>query len=127
MSANFEDLVRRLGATVRAAELYSPTHPLVQRTATGLHGVLAPMLDGTQTVIVGFQADQPGYGAAGVLDDLRRERPGVIALQRHDWDPDGPDSATYFMSQKHLRDWLEREYRYAGELRYYALWERLTP
>ena len=33
MSAVFEDLIRRLGATVRAAELYAPTHPLVERTA----------------------------------------------------------------------------------------------
>ena len=47
MSAVFEDLIRRLGATVRAAELYAPTHPLVQRTAPGLHGVLAPLLEGT--------------------------------------------------------------------------------
>ena len=46
MSAAYEDLIRRLGATVRAAELYAPTHPLVHRTATGLFGVLTPMLQG---------------------------------------------------------------------------------
>ena len=44
MSARAEDLIRRLGATVRAAELYAPTHPLVTRTATSLHAALAPPL-----------------------------------------------------------------------------------
>ncbi len=35
MSAMAEDLIRRLGATVRAAELYAPTHPLVHADRRG--------------------------------------------------------------------------------------------
>jgi putative nucleotidyltransferase with HDIG domain len=54
MAFSPDDLVRRVGAAVRAAELYAPTHPLVQRSATGLHAVLAPALTDTPTVIVGF-------------------------------------------------------------------------
>jgi putative nucleotidyltransferase with HDIG domain len=81
MSAPLEDLVRRLGATVRAAELYAPTHPLVQRTAMGLHAVLAPLLEANPTVIVGFLEDdvvvndfrltRGSANMAGLLRDMR--------------------------------------------------------
>ena len=36
MSANPDELVRRLAAGIRAAELYSPQHPLVQRSVQAL-------------------------------------------------------------------------------------------
>ena len=49
-----DEIVRRLGASVRAAELYAPTHPLVERTAQGLLSALNPALTDVQAVIVGF-------------------------------------------------------------------------
>ena len=92
MSVAFEDLIRRLGATVRAAELYAPTHPLVQRTAAGLHGVLLPMLEGSPTVIVGFLEDDVvvndfrlGRGSAnmaGLLRDMRDRKVEKITFGR---------------------------------------------
>lgn len=92
MSAQSEDLVRRLGATVRAAELYAPTHPLVQRTAVGLHAVLMPMLEGNPTVIVGFLEDDVvvndfrltrGSGnTAGLLRDMRERKVEKITFGR---------------------------------------------
>ena len=54
MAFSPEDLVRRVGAAIRSAELYAPTHPLVQRTVSGLNAALAPALVDNPTVIVGF-------------------------------------------------------------------------
>ena len=82
MSASFEDLVRRLGAAVRAAELYAPTHPLVQRTATGLQRRRSRRCSTTRpTVIVGFLEDdvvvndfrlpRGSANMAGLLRDMR--------------------------------------------------------
>jgi putative nucleotidyltransferase with HDIG domain len=92
MSAAFEDLIRRLGATVRAAELYAPTHPLVPRTAAGLHGVLQAMLEGTTTVIVGFLEDdvvvndfrlsRGSANMAGLLRDMRDRKVEKITFGR---------------------------------------------
>jgi putative nucleotidyltransferase with HDIG domain len=72
VSAAFEDLIRRLGATVRAAELYAPTHPAAQRTAVGLQGVLTALLEGSPAVIVGFLEDDL------VVNDTRLARGSVI-------------------------------------------------
>ena len=92
MSAPYEDLVRRLGATVRAAELYAATHPLVQRTATGLHGVLAPLLETSPTIIVGFLEDdvvvndfrltRGSANMAGLLRDMRDRKVEKITFGR---------------------------------------------
>lgn len=68
MSTTAEDLVRRLAATVRAAELYAPTHPLVQRTASGLLAALAPSLNDVPAVIVAFLEDDV------VVNDFRLPR-----------------------------------------------------
>ena len=92
MAAHFEDLIRRLAATVRAAELYAPTHPVVQRTAAGLHGALTPLLDGSPTVIVGFLEDdvvvndfrlpRGSANMAGLLRDMRARQVEKITFGR---------------------------------------------
>src|SRR5215212_2471893 len=92
MSTPHEDLIRRLTATVRAAELYAPTHPLVQRTALGLHGALAPMLQDSPTVIVGFLEDdvvindfrlpRGSANMAGLLRDMRDRKVEKITFAR---------------------------------------------
>lgn len=92
MSTVFEDLIRRLGATVRAAELYAPTHPLVQRTAVGLHNALTPLLEGGTTVIVGFLEDdvvindfrlpRGSANMAGLLRDMRDRKVEKITFAR---------------------------------------------
>ncbi|MBI3494182.1 MAG: HD domain-containing protein [Acidobacteria bacterium] len=68
-----EDLVRRLATAVRGADLYSPTHPLVQR---GLDGLLTATREALQTaasVVVGFIDDEI------VVDGVRLPR-GTAAL-----------------------------------------------
>ncbi len=92
MSAKHEDIVRRLGATVRAAELYAPTHPLVTRTASGLHAALRPALDEAPTVIVGFLEDdivvndfrlpRGSANMAGLLRDMRDRKVEKITFAR---------------------------------------------
>ena len=92
MSAHAEDLIRRLGATVRAAELYAPTHPLVQRTAMGLLGALTPALADAPAVIVAFLEDdvvindfrlpRGSASMAGLLRDMRDRQVEKITFAR---------------------------------------------
>jgi putative nucleotidyltransferase with HDIG domain len=57
MSRNPDDLVRRLAAAMRAAELYAPQHPLVQRSVTSLASASAAHLSDAGSVVVGFIGD----------------------------------------------------------------------
>ena len=88
------------------------------------HRVSASRFFWSRPVIVGFREGEPGYGATGLLQELERTRPSVVVLQRHDWDPDGPDSWTYFVNQPALAAWLQRDYAPAGDLGNFALWKR---
>ena len=63
-----EELVRRLAAALRGTELYSPTHPIVQR---GIDALSAGALDALQqapTVVIGFIGDET------IVDGLRLSR-----------------------------------------------------
>src|ERR1700680_2491525 len=53
-----EDLVRRLAAALRGSELYSPTHPLVQRGIDALSGDAIEALQAAPSVIIGFVGDE---------------------------------------------------------------------
>jgi putative nucleotidyltransferase with HDIG domain len=57
VTRNVEDLVRRFAAALRAAELYAPQHPLVQRSVTALTAVLTTYLTEAPTVVVGLIGD----------------------------------------------------------------------
>jgi putative nucleotidyltransferase with HDIG domain len=57
VSRNAEELVRRLAAGLRAAELYAPQHPLVARGVTALTAACTAQLADTQSLIVGFIGD----------------------------------------------------------------------
>src|SRR5436190_3514578 len=57
MSKNNEELVRRLAAGMRAAELYAPQHPLVQRSVTSLAAASTAHLVDAASVVVGFIED----------------------------------------------------------------------
>jgi len=65
----------------------------------------------SRPVIVGFNENQPGYGVQGLLAELERASPAVVALQIHDWAPDVADSARFFLSTPALADWLHTRYR----------------
>jgi hypothetical protein len=80
----------------------------------------------SRPIIVGFADRHPGYGVSALLEELDRNRPALVVLQRHDWDPDGPDSYTFFTNRADLMRWLVKGYSPAGELGNFALWERGT-
>jgi 4-amino-4-deoxy-L-arabinose transferase-like glycosyltransferase len=78
----------------------------------------------SRPIIVGFNSGKPGYGVEGMLAELARTRPVEVVLQRHDWDPDGPDSASFFLKDPRLLDWLRENYEPAGELGNFLLYRR---
>ena len=57
MAQNPEELVRRLAAGLRAAELYAPQHPLVQRSVQALASASAAFLTDAPSVVIGFIGD----------------------------------------------------------------------
>ena len=65
----------------------------------------------SRPVIVGFNDGRPGYGVSGLLDDLRRNGPAIVALQQRDWYPDVDDSAHFFMTTPKLVEWLRESYQ----------------
>ncbi|MEP6917728.1 MAG: hypothetical protein ABJC89_18915 [Acidobacteriota bacterium] len=78
----------------------------------------------SRPVIVGFNEGKPGYGVAGLLDDLRRSGPAIVALQQHDWFPDVDDSAHFFMTTPALADWLRAGYDMVPGPEGYDVWLR---
>ena len=71
--AKEEDLVRRIATAVRGADLYSPTHPLVQRGIDNLVASTQEALQRSASIIVGFIDDEI------VVDGMRMPR-GTAAL-----------------------------------------------
>jgi putative nucleotidyltransferase with HDIG domain len=71
--AKAEDLVRRIATAVRGADLYSPSHPLVQRGIDNLVAATQQALQNAPSIIVGFIDDEV------VVDGSRLPR-GTAAL-----------------------------------------------
>jgi len=78
----------------------------------------------SRPLIVGFNEGRPGYGASGLLDDLREARPAVVVLQVNDWQLEGTDSAGYFMSRAGLAGWLQSGYDRQPDLDNFQIWTR---
>jgi hypothetical protein len=78
----------------------------------------------SRPVIAGFNAGVPGYGAEGLLADLERRAPAIVALQRKDWAPDVADSADFFMSTPELAGWLLTHYEHSGGPEEFDVWIR---
>src|SRR3954466_5507914 len=76
----------------------------------------------SRPVIVGFNQARPGYGVSGLLDDLRRGSPAIVALQQRDWYPDVDDSAHFFMTTPSLANWLRDSYQPASGPDGYDIW-----
>ena len=78
----------------------------------------------SRPILVGFNEGVPGYGAAGLLDDLAARRPAFVVLQQHDWLAEGIDSATYFMQHPRLSQWLQSQYELTSRNDTYQIWSR---
>ena len=57
-SRSSEELVRRLAAALRGAQLYAPTHPLVTRNVAALGDTLAVMLADAPSLAIGIVGDE---------------------------------------------------------------------
>ena len=87
-----EDLVRRLAAALRGTELYSPTHPLVQRSVDALAGAVADALESSIDLVIGFLGDdvivdgarlpRGSASLSGFARDLREREIEKITLAR---------------------------------------------
>ncbi len=75
----------------------------------------------SRPVVVEFEAGRSGYGSAGLLTDLQRSNPAIVALQKH-WGEPGPEA--FFMSVPPLRAWLEAGYVLEQDSSEFAVWRR---
>jgi hypothetical protein len=66
-----------------------------------------------------FAANRPGYGSAGLLEDLEASRPVLVALQKEEW-----RSYDFFMNNDRLRHWLEAGYLADRETPMFSVWRR---
>ena len=57
-----DELVRRLAAALRAAELYAAQHPLVLRSATAFAASCSAYLASSETIVIGFIGDDVVVG-----------------------------------------------------------------
>ena len=81
----------------------------------------------SRPVIVGFNEGKAGYGVSGLLADVRRNRPAIVALQQRDWYPDVDDSAHFFMSTPALAEWLRESYQHVQGPEGFDVWSRQVP
>jgi hypothetical protein len=79
----------------------------------------------SRPLLVGFNEGRPGYGVAGLLSELTRNRPAEVVLQQRDWPAEGVDSATWFLHQPALRAWLIAHYRQVADTGTYFIYRRL--
>jgi putative nucleotidyltransferase with HDIG domain len=87
-----EELIRRLAAALRGTELYSPTHPLVQRGIDALTAAANEGLQSASSIVIGFIGDEvvvngsrlPKGTAAlvGFARDLREREIEKVTLTR---------------------------------------------
>jgi hypothetical protein len=78
----------------------------------------------SRPLLVGFNEGRAGYGVRGLLDELRRSRPAIVALQQRDWPAEGIDSATWFSRQPSLQAWLTDGYRLDTDTGTFFIWRR---
>jgi putative nucleotidyltransferase with HDIG domain len=78
-TALFDDLLRRIAAGVRAAQLYAPDHPLVSRNMTALLGGLSALHQQQPSITVGIVgnelvvADTPMPKVSSTMSELIRK------------------------------------------------------
>jgi hypothetical protein len=75
----------------------------------------------SRPVVAEFGRGLPGYGSDGLLRDLERTRPALVALQKH-WGDEPP--LEFFMSNQPLRAWLETGYQIDSDAGEFVVWRR---
>jgi putative nucleotidyltransferase with HDIG domain len=73
-----EEFLKRLAAALRGAQLYSPSHPLVQKAFDALYDAVTALLDDQPSIAVGIigneiiVGDMPMKGAEAMAEMIRR-------------------------------------------------------
>jgi putative nucleotidyltransferase with HDIG domain len=73
-----DDFIRKLGAVLRGSQLYTPTHPLVQRAFEGLDETITQLLNEQPTIAIGIigqeiiVGDMPLPKAAETMGEMLR-------------------------------------------------------
>jgi hypothetical protein len=75
----------------------------------------------SRPVVVEFGEGRRGYGSAGLLADLQRSAPALVALQKH-WDEPGPEE--FFLRTPALRRWLDAGYVMEDDSQEFSVWRR---
>jgi hypothetical protein len=91
----------------------------------GSHRASASRFFWSRPVIINFEGHREGYGVPGLIAELNRQIPRLVVLQERDWDPDGPNSADFFLGDERLRSWLTARYRETDRLHNYRIWSRV--
>jgi hypothetical protein len=77
----------------------------------------------SRPVEVEFGSPRPDYGSAGLLTDLERHRPVLVALQKH-WGPGVQDPIEFFLNTPPLRRWLDSGYVLEDDTPEFAVFRR---
>lgn len=96
---------------------FSPGVPVLAKR------VSASRFHWSQPIVTDFEVGRPGYGAAGLRDDLERSAPALVALQRDNWAGDR-HSADYFHAAPDLEAWLRAHYVREGDVSRFEIWRR---
>lgn len=78
----------------------------------------------SQPILLEFAADRQGYGTRGLLTDLERSAPALVALQRDSWGPNGQHSSEFFHATPALDAWLTTNYTRDEDLERFEIWRR---
>jgi hypothetical protein len=97
---------------------FSPGVPVLaeRRSASRFHW--------SQPIVTEFAAGRPGYGSAGLLGELQRNAPTLVALQRDFWAPGGRHSSEFFHATPALETWLQANYRRDADIDRFEIWRR---
>ena len=80
----------------------------------------------SRPVVIEFGAGRPGYGSAGLLQDLAAHPPVLVALQKKDWGGGEPNSQEFFLGHPALRAWLDASYDIEQDTPFFQIWRRRT-
>jgi hypothetical protein len=79
----------------------------------------------SRPIVIEFGAGRPGYGSAGLLEDLDASRPALFIVQKRDWGPGGDrDSAVFLADAKNLRVFLNDHYVPDRDNAVFSVWRR---
>jgi hypothetical protein len=78
----------------------------------------------SQPILVEFAADKPGYGTRGLLADLERSAPALVALQHDSWGPNDQHSSAFFHATPTLEAWLTANYARETDMERFEIWRR---